>query len=136
MAAARGTIPQGSVLAGWPGRLTCRSRGQEAVYGQRRCRYPVTSRLDILPATAAVEIPRASRRATAELDLLQDDVPAKLVRAGDIAYEDLIRAVPTASADLFTPPVIARLDEHVAFILPGLGAGGEFAHTPRVSDFQ
>lgn len=56
---------------------------------------------------------------------VQDNVPAKLVRAGDVAYEDLLRAVPTATADLFTPPVIARLDDHVPFILPSLGAGGE-----------
>lgn len=52
-------------------------------------------------------------------------MPAKLVRAGDVAYEDLLRSVPTATADLFTPPVIARLDDHVPFILPSLGAGGE-----------
>ncbi|XP_034250468.1 luciferin 4-monooxygenase-like [Thrips palmi] len=57
--------------------------------------------------------------------LNQDDVPAKLVRAGDVAYEDLLQAVPTATADLFTPPVIARLDDHVPFILGGLGAAGQ-----------
>lgn len=65
--------------------------------------------------------------------LNQDDVPAKLVRAGDVAYEDLLRAVPTATADLFTPPVIARLDDHVPFILAGLGAAGR-AHYAMMSN--
>ncbi|KAK3924752.1 Luciferin 4-monooxygenase [Frankliniella fusca] len=67
--------------------------------------------------------------------LNQDDVPAKLVRAGDVAYEDLLRAVPTATADVFTPPVIARLDDHVPFILSGLGAAGrEHAHYAMLSN--
>ncbi|KAJ1529551.1 hypothetical protein ONE63_006323 [Megalurothrips usitatus] len=68
---------------------------------------------------------QGSPRQVPVIVLNQDDVPAKLVRAGDVAYADLLRAVPTASADLFTPPVIARLEDHVPFILAGLGAGGK-----------